>query len=84
MRKFEKEITAMQVLGRKLKEAGNRIRNLAMKKELGIDGILVTVGLCIIALLLCVVMKDSLATFVETIVKAMTDEAKEVLAGVTP
>ena len=84
MRKFEKEITAMQVLGRKLKEAGNRIRNLAMKKESGIDGILVTVGLCIIALLLCVVMKDSLATFVETIVKAMTDEAKEVLAGVTP
>ena len=34
----------------------------AMKKEPGIDGILVTVGLCIIALLLCVVMKDSMTT----------------------
>lgn len=56
----------------------------AMRKEPGIDGILVTVGLCIIALLLCVVMKDSLKTFVETLVVAMTEEAKEVLAGVTP
>ena len=31
-----------------------------LEKEKGIDGILVTVGLCIIALLLCVVMKLSL------------------------
>ena len=32
----------------------------AMNKEEGLDGILVTIGLCIIALLLCVVMRDSL------------------------
>lgn len=62
----------------------NRVGQAAMKKEDGIDGILVTVGLCIIALLLCVVMKDSLKLFVETLVTAMTEEAKEVLAGVTP
>ena len=55
-----------------------------MKKEPGIDGILVTVGLCIIALLLCVVMKDSLQTFIETIVSAMTSEAKDILTGGRP
>ncbi len=53
-----------------------------MKKDPGIDGILVTVGLCIIALLLCVVMKDSLTGFIETIVEAMTDKANTILNGV--
>lgn len=62
----------------------DRLIQLAMKKEPGIDGILVTVGLCIIALLLCVVMKDSLQTFIETIVNAMTSEAKDILTGVRP
>lgn len=54
-----------------------------MEKEPGIDGILVTVGLCIIALLLCVVMKDSLQDFIETIVTAMTTEAQKILTGVS-
>ncbi len=53
-----------------------------MKKEPGIDGILVTVGLCIIALLLCVVMKDSLQKFIESIVNALTQEANKILTGV--
>jgi hypothetical protein len=53
-----------------------------MKKDPGIDGILVTVGLCIIALLLCVVMKDSLTGFIETIVEAMTTKANAILGGV--
>lgn len=53
-----------------------------LKKDAGIDGILVTVGLCIIALLLCVVMKDSLATFINTIVTALTTEAQKILTGV--
>ncbi|MDY6103856.1 MAG: hypothetical protein SPI28_04950 [Acetatifactor sp.] len=44
---------------------------------------MVTVGLCIIALLLCVVMKDSLATFVTTIVQELTKEAKTILSGVS-
>lgn len=54
----------------------------AMRKEEGIDGILVTVGLCIIALILCVVMKDSLKVFIETIVAALTNEARNILTGV--
>lgn len=58
-----------------------KIRKFKMKKDAGIDGILVTVGLCIIALLLCVVMKDSLAGFIETIVEAMTTKAAAILDG---
>lgn len=57
---------------------------LGLKQEPGIDGILVTVGLCVIALLLCVVMKDSLKVFIETIVGALTTEAQRILTGVTP
>lgn len=44
-------------------------------KSRGLDGILVTVGLCIIALLLCVVMKDSLTSFIQAIVTAMQNKA---------
>ncbi|MBR1700874.1 MAG: hypothetical protein IJ716_02860 [Lachnospiraceae bacterium] len=51
------------------------------KKDAGIDGILVTVGLCIIALLLCVVMKDSLSTFITTLVSSMTSKATTILNG---
>lgn len=60
-----------------------RITAAALKKEDGIDGILVTVGLCIIALLLCVVMKSSLEEFIETLVDAMTLKAQQILTGVT-
>lgn len=65
---------------------GHRAKRLLLKgmvKKPGIDGILVTVGLCIIALLLCVVMKDSLQSFIETIVTAMTKEAQKILTGVS-
>lgn len=58
-------------------------RGKGLKKEQGIDGILVTVGLCIIALLLCVVMKDSMASFIQTIVTTLTTEAQKILTGVT-
>ena len=50
----------------KIEKAGRKVREMMFRKEPGIDGILVSVGLCIIALLLCVVMKDSLVTFIET------------------
>ena len=51
-----------------------------MNREEGLDGILVTIGLCIIALLLCVVMRDSLTEFIQTIVSEMTNSAKNILA----
>lgn len=72
---------------KKVLKIGNgfkKIVQLGCRQEPGIDGILVTVGLCVIALLLCVVMKDSLKVFIETIVGAMTTEAQNILTGVTP
>lgn len=69
---------------RVVKAGMGKIREKGMKKDPGIDGILVTVGLCIIALILCVVMKDSLKTFIETIVTSLTNEAQEILTGVAP
>lgn len=73
---WDKWIVRARLLGRKIASA-------AMKREAGIDGILVTVGLCIIALLLCVVMKDSLTDFIQTLVKGMTEKAQAILTGVT-
>ena len=69
---------------RKIGDGMKKIVQLGCRQEPGIDGILVTVGLCVIALLLCVVMKDSLKVFIETIVGAMTTEAQNILTGVTP
>lgn len=48
-------------------------------KNSGIDGMLVTVGLCIIALVLCVVMKDSLTTFITSIVSSLQEKAVGIL-----
>ncbi len=74
----------MNRCGAVVRNALYKVKTAGMKTEPGIDGIIVTVGLCIIALLLCVIMKDSLKTFIETIVKSMTNEAQEILTGVTP
>lgn len=63
-----------------LKTIGNKA-DFLWKKDAGIDGILVTVGLCIIALLLCVVMRDSLSGFITTITEAMTTKATSILNG---
>ena len=63
-----------------IKTIWKMITDHATDKEKGLDGILVTIGLCIIALLLCVVMKDSLTEFIQKIVKAMTDSAKGILS----
>lgn len=65
-----------------MKDFWKKMNAKAMVKEDGIDGILVTAGLCIIALLLCVVMKDSMTTFIQTIVNSMTTQAQKILTGV--
>lgn len=67
-----------------MKRAIDFLLKKGIQTEPGIDGILVTVGLCIIALLLCVVMRDSLQNFIEVIVGAMTTEAQNILTGVGP
>ena len=65
-----------------MRMAAGRLFEKGMKKEPGIDGILVTVGLCIIALLLCIVMKDSMTKFITDIVQALGEEAEDILTGV--
>jgi len=70
--------------GKRGKRASRRIwkeraRRAVTGKSSGIDGLLVTVGLCIIALLLCVVMKDKLEVFIGTIVDALTAKATNIL-----
>ncbi|MCR4792835.1 MAG: hypothetical protein K5871_08790 [Lachnospiraceae bacterium] len=63
-----------------MKKVMKKVMKEVMRKEEGLDGILVTIGLCIIALLLCVVMKDSLTGFIQTIVTEMTNSARNILA----
>lgn len=60
-------------------ERMRRLQRAMAGKSSGIDGLLVTVGLCIIALLLCVVMKDKLEVFIGTIVDALTAKATGIL-----
>lgn len=56
-----------------------RLKKLVTKKSQGIDGLLVTVGLCIIALLLCVVLKDGMTVFISSIVDALQGKATAIL-----
>lgn len=62
-------------------KAKGAVRKLLTVKSDGIDGILVSVGLCIIALLLCVVMKDSLTTFIENIALSLQTKANGILGS---
>ena len=65
-----------------MKNFMNKIKETFMNKEYGIDGILVTIGLCIIALVLCVVMKDALSTLIRDVTSAMSRKAQAILSGV--
>lgn len=78
---MEKMNTIKTNLQKVMAGTGRKLKAHAFHKEPGIDGILVTVGLCIIALLLCVVMKDSLADFIDTIVTALENRATGILTG---
>ncbi len=57
------------------------MKRVFLNKEKGIDGILVTIGLCIIALVLCVVMKDALAELIRGITSSMSQKAQSILTG---
>lgn len=62
-----------------VKKFGNKVMDVFAKKHQGIDGFMVTVGLCIIALVICVLMKDQLSTFITTLVGSMTTKATGML-----
>ena len=59
----------------------SKIKRALTNKEGGIDGILVTIGVCIIALVVCVVMKDALAELIKNITGAMSVKAQQILTG---
>ena len=70
----------IKVKKQKIQEWGKQWMGKCMvSKHPGIDGILVTVGLCIIALVLCVIMRDGLEGFIDTIVGDMTSKAQSML-----
>lgn len=64
-----------------MKKFFNNIKKAFMNKEDGIDGILVTIGLCVIALVLCVVMKDALITLIRDVTSAMSVKAQQILSS---
>lgn len=72
---------------RKLLVAGNRVRagmalakhKLLTHKSVGVNQLLVEVVLCVIALLLTVVFKDQLSTFISTICTQLTTKAQGIL-----
>lgn len=65
---------------KKFKEVAKETAEKVLKyKRKGIDGIVVTIGLCVVALLLCVVMKDGLTTFVTTLITSLTNSATNIL-----
>ena len=65
-----------------LQRIWGKVKEHALRQEQGIDGILVTEGRSNIAMIFCVVMKDSLTTFIQTIVTAMQTKAADILTGV--
>lgn len=64
------------VAGQRVKD---EVKGFATRKHEGVDGILVTVGLCIIALVLIVVLKDNLANYVSQLVESMTQKSETIL-----
>ena len=74
IKKFLKEKQEEKTM--KMKEM---VRKVFKHESRGIDGLLVTLGLCIVAILLCVIMKDSLSTFITTIISSLTTKAQGML-----
>lgn len=64
-----------------MKNCIQKVKKFFCEREAGVDGILVTVGLCVIALVLCAAMKDSMKTFIETMITGMTTKATALLNG---
>lgn len=59
----------------------NRMQKLFLRKRRGIDGIVVTVGLCVIALALCLIMSTELGDFIKDIVGKLGTKADNLLGG---
>lgn len=76
MRRFKRLVNYKERMKDRLDE---KYIQFMTAKSSGIDGLLVTVGLCIIALVLCVVMKKSLSDFITKVVEQMQLKALGIL-----
>ncbi len=62
-----------------MKKTKETVKRVLLSKHQGVDGIVVTVGLCLIALVLCIIAKDSMETFITTLITAITTKAQGIL-----
>lgn len=50
-----------------------------LRKHKGVDGIIVVLFLCIIAVVLCAIFKDQITTFMTGVMEQLTDKAKTII-----
>lgn len=50
-----------------------------LRKHKGVDGIIVVLFLCIIAVVLCAIFKDQITTFMTGVMQQLTDKAKTII-----
>lgn len=50
-----------------------------LRKHKGVDGIIVVLFLCIIAVVLCAIFKDQITTFMTGVMRQLTDKAKTII-----
>lgn len=75
MRKIDEVLIKVMSKGNVLKESlASRL-----KKDKGLDGIIVVIGLMIIALVIMILMKDEISDFISTLVDKMTTKATNIL-----
>lgn len=55
----------------------DKIANLRKRK--GVDGIIVVLFLCVIAVVLCAVFKDQISTFMTGVMTQLTDKARSII-----
>lgn len=50
-----------------------------LRKHKGVDGIIVVLFLCIIAVVLCAIFKDQITTFMTGVMRQLTDKANTII-----
>lgn len=64
-----------------MKNGFNSLKEKAasLKKHKGVDGIIVVLFLCVIAVVLCAVFKNQISTFMTGVMNQLTDKAKSII-----
>lgn len=61
---------------RRVKEG---IGGFMRKKFAGVDGILVTIFLCVIAIVLCIIFRDQIKAFIESVMDSLLKKSESIL-----